>query len=120
MLSFYKKEVKAHDYNAHDNRLLNAPPEARSSGEDKRLHRAFVNYSGGKCACRVQFPFCCLQAVLSDDQTLPVWARKSDTPSVMHLYNASKHAVKMNTILLLTTASLLCYQQYKWQLGSSN
>lgn len=82
MLSFYKKEVKAHDYNAHDNRLLNAPPEARSSGEDKRLHRAFVNYSGGKCACRVQFPFCCLQAVLSDDQTLPVWARKSDTPSV--------------------------------------
>lgn len=81
MLSLYKKEVKAHDYNAHDNRLLNAPPEARSSGEDKRLHREFVNYSAGKCACRVQFPFCCLQAVLSDDQTLPVWVQKSDTPS---------------------------------------
>lgn len=37
MLLLYKKEVKAHDYNAHDNHFLNAPPEARSSGEDKRL-----------------------------------------------------------------------------------
>lgn len=37
MWSLYKKEVKAHDYSAHDNHLLNAPPEARSSGEDKRL-----------------------------------------------------------------------------------
>lgn len=45
------------------------------------LYRAFVNYSGGNCACRIQFPFCCLQAGLSDDQTLSVWARKSDTPS---------------------------------------
>lgn len=59
------------------------------------------------------FLYVVCKAQLSDDQTVPMSATTPDTPLyvpllVTHLSNAPQSAIKINTVLLLTAASLKC------------